>query len=217
MSARPPAGRAGGGEPVFAGLDGEMSGPDPGIHRLIQIGVALDDDAAFCSRIGWSDCRYEPDALAAIGLDPADLAEGPPCEEVDERLHRWLVEHGAAEGTVIPVGWGVSGFDMPFVVATLPRSHRLLSHRSVELNAVCHTFDGVLLGRDGPATAEAWKQRSKQEAERRLEDELGLAPAWHDAGYDARASLAAWRWLRGALAAGSSGAEIGPRQAPERV
>ncbi|HVR10549.1 MAG TPA: hypothetical protein VMW75_21065, partial [Thermoanaerobaculia bacterium] len=68
----------------FAGLDGEMSGTLVAQHRLIQIGIALSEEEVFSSRIGWQDAEYDPEALAAIGLSPADLTIGPPVEEVDQ-------------------------------------------------------------------------------------------------------------------------------------
>ena len=184
---------------LFVGLDGEMSGPDPWKHKLIQIGVARPDGELYVSRIGWDELSYEPGALAAVGIEPSAIPDGPPAVDVDRQLCDWLAARGADRGGVVPVGWGVSTFDLAFVCETLPQTAALLSHRSVELNAVCYTLAHAVEYEGRRPGANDWKRMSKAHAEEHLRLRLGRAPSWHDAGYDAQASMFAWLWLRSVL------------------
>jgi oligoribonuclease (3'-5' exoribonuclease) len=183
---------------LYAGVDGEMTGPNPGRHRLFEIGVALEGGECFHRRIGWDEFEYDPEALAAIGVEPSAVQEGPPAAVVDEELTGWLRAHGAEDSSIVAVGWAVERFDLPFVRRTLPSASRLLRWQAVDLGGICHTLAGALEAALGP---EDWKARAKQAAEDALAS-AGRPPAWHDAGYDALASLASWHWLRACLRGG---------------
>ena len=197
----------------FIGLDGEMSGTALTTHRLIEIGVAPPTGDVFDSMIGWpTGCAYEPEALRVIGRDASGLRLGPVAAEVDAQLVNWARAQGYVTGSMVPVGWGVSTFDLPFVVQTLPRFAEFLSHHTVELNALCYaaagtgTADAVDVSSGGAFNR--WRRAAKSAAEAALA-EAGHPPGWHRAGYDARASLEAWRWLTARLATAQ-----GPRAAP---
>jgi hypothetical protein len=99
----------------------------------------------------------------------------------------------------VAVGWNVGAFDMPFVRDALPMTCPLFSRRTADLNAVCFTLGGALhLGGSTPKWS-TWKRLAKEAAQSSLLA-AGVATDWHDAGYDAVASLAAWNWLRDRIA-----------------
>lgn len=187
-------------ERVVVGLDGEMSGVRPWQHKLIQIGACLAPGECFASDIGWDEFEYEPEALAAIGVTTDRVRAGPPATEVDDALHAWLVERGVGPRGLVAVGWRVSTFDIPFVLRTLPRVTGLLSHHTVELNAVCYTLAGTVSYQGGPRDAATWKALANRAAQAYLGALTGAPPAWHDAGFDASAAMAAWLWLRTVVA-----------------
>jgi hypothetical protein len=183
----------------LVGLDGEMSGSDPQRHRLIQIGVAAVSSDAVSHRIGWPGCPFEPQALSAIGWTVAELAEGPPATAVDRTLVEWAVASGFGRESIVPIGWGVSTFDLPFVRRYLPEFSEYLSHHAVELNAVCYAIADVVPLDGVRPSFEEWRRAAKDAAEKRLAA-AGVPARWHDAGYDAQAALACWEWLRETLA-----------------
>jgi oligoribonuclease (3'-5' exoribonuclease) len=181
---------------VIAGLDGEMSGTRPSRHRLIQIGVCVAPGEVFTSSIGWDELPYDGEALSAVGLTVEQAKSGPPAADVDADLYRWLTDHGVTEHSMVVTGWRVSTFDIPFVVRTLPTVTSLLSHHTVELNALCYAFAGAVPYQGRTLEFQQWKQLARQAAETYL-GAFGIAPAWHDAGFDAQAALVQFAWLRG--------------------
>jgi DNA polymerase III epsilon subunit-like protein len=187
---------------VVVGLDGEMSGTRPARHRLIQIGVCAAPGDVFASSIGWDDLPYEPEALRALGLSVDEAAAGPPAGEVDERLFQWLRERGVQPRSLVATGWRVSTFDIPFVVRALPKVTGLLSHHTVELNALCYTYAGAVPYRGGVLPFDDWKRLARVAAETYLVRSTGKPAAWHDAGFDAEAAMLQFMWLR-SVAAGT--------------
>jgi hypothetical protein len=187
---------------IFTGLDGEMTSADLRAGgRLIQIGLAVgtEPEERFCSLIGWDrgDFVADPTAMLVHGIPEEEIVAAPRPDRVDRDAEEWCLARGASEEkrAMVPVGWNVGAFDLPFVRQALPRTYRLLSRRTVDLNAVCFTLAGVAwLGGSQPRWT-GWRRLAKREAEDRL-TALGIEPAWHDAGYDALASLVSWRWLR---------------------
>ena len=191
---------------TFIGLDGEMTAADLSAGgRLIQIGLAVGEgeDDRITALIGWSEGDYfaEPVAMGVHGIPPETIHAAPRAPEVDERLRDWCLVRGATEDrrTLVTVGWNVGAFDLPFVQHCLPRTFALLSRRSVDLNAVCITLGGAAEHGGSRPKWTGWKRMSKRAAEDRL-SALGVEPQWHDAGYDALASLFAWEWIRERLA-----------------
>jgi hypothetical protein len=187
---------------TFLGLDGEMTSGDLAAGgRLIQIGLAVGEggDERVTELIGWDrgDFHADPVAMEVHGIPEATILAAPRADEVDERLFAWCLAHGGSteKRVLVPVGWNVGAFDLPFVRHTLPRTFRLLSRRTVDLNAVCFTLGGATTVEGSRPKWTGWKRMAKRAAEERLAA-LGIEPAWHDAGYDALASLAAFRWMR---------------------
>lgn len=185
---------------TFLGLDGEMSGTDPRRHALIQIGLALSEDDIFESNIGWAEFEYEEDALQAIDVVPAQIRQGPTALEVDARLVAWLDARGIGKGTIVPVGWGVSDFDRPFVVKTLPRFNEYLHHHSIELNAVVYTLAGTRRYLGADVDFAVWKKMAKKVAEFAVLNRRGTPPKPHDAADDALLAILSWKWLREVIA-----------------
>jgi hypothetical protein len=189
----------------FLGLDGEMTAADLAAGgRLCQVGLALalPDGGIdiFRSDIGWQpgDYHWEDQALAVNGFTHERIQAGPPPGDVDAAVLEWLRGHGidlARRGQIVPTGWNVAGFDMPFVWHALPQASRAIGRRSHDLNSVCFLLHETVPYEGSQPKWSGWKKIAHRKAEERL-SALGIAPAWHDAGYDAAASLAARDFLR---------------------
>lgn len=190
---------------IFVGLDGEMTGPDLDKgHRLCQIGVAAfspdDGWSMFVSDIGQPTAPIDPRASQVHGFSDERIRTGPAASLVDEQLAAWLVSLGATvrPRKVVPVGWNVGAFDMPFVRADLPDSYELFSRRTCDLNAAAFTLSSIVKISGSPASLKGLKRAAKRAAAATLAAE-GFPEAWHDAGYDAAAALAGWLWMRDRL------------------
>lgn len=180
--------------PTYIGLDGEMTGTDINIHELCQIGAASTDGDVFCMDLR---CRLDfvnQESMEVHGIDPGWLKEGAPHPKVvDEKLAFWVSQQLSGQQKAIPVGWGVSYFDMPWIRKYLPRSSEYLSRRSVELGAVCYSI-GSTFG----MSPDTLKRKSKRYAEERNTDKH----VWHNAGYDSLAALLSWEYLMKVMKAG---------------
>jgi hypothetical protein len=155
-------------------------------------------------------------------VDPAEIKKGPPVEEVDRNLISWLEDRGIGQHQLRGGGWGVTMFDLPFVIPALPGFTKFLSHHTVELNAVCYSLGNVKTYLGEVTETARWKRMAKYCAEVHLAIE-GRRPDWHDAGYDALASLLSWQWLRAVIADPDPGsgqhraAPVDPLQYPNGV
>ncbi len=190
----------------YFGLDGEMTASDLAQGgRLVQIGLATgtEPEDRVAMVIGWAEGEFtaDPKAMAVHGISVERILAAPRAREVDQRLAEWCLARGARTDrrAAVAVGWNVGAFDMPFVRDALPMTWALFSRRTVDLNAVCFTLGGSLrLGGSTPKWS-TWKRLAKEAAQASLLA-AGVAPSWHDAGYDALASLAAWNFLRDRIA-----------------
>lgn len=170
---------------------------------LVQIGAAFEDGSSFGAIIGWPEGSYyaSEQGMAAHGISAAAIAHGDPANVVDQRLFVWLVEGLAGRGLgtdakrLVPVGFNVGAFDLPFVRAYLPLSYGLLSRRVIDLNAFCLALDarGAIYNGSQPKWS-GWKRLAQAEAERRLRA-AGETATRHDARFDALEALAALRFL----------------------
>lgn len=182
----------------FIGLDGEMTGGTKTLdfykeYQLCQIGVALSYDDIFTSDIGFDKDRYKvtDEALQVNKFTHERIQSGPRQEQVDSELVTWIRERIPAANVpfglkLIATGWNVASWDLPFVRCYLPRFSEWLWYRTVDLNAVVFTAEQVT-GRSYSAIKDAAKRCAEEVIKRPAE--------WHDAGYDAAASLAAWHYL----------------------
>lgn len=178
----------------FVGLDGEMTNAHHDRGELCQIGIASPDGDIFISDIRCTLRGADPEAMVVHGIDPGWLSEGAPeARVVDDNAAYWLTKKLNGKVSAIPVGWGVSYFDMPFVRRTLPGLSNKLSRRSVELGAVCYSIAATFgLNPDNV------KRRAKKYAESRV-----TSPStWHNAGFDAQAALYSWEYMQLVMKAG---------------
>ena len=189
---------------LLLGLDGEMS--DSELSKgavLVQIGAAFSLEERFSRVIGWAEGTYfeTEKGMAAHGISRATIAAAPPADVIDDEFVAWLSAGLARRGLgtdakrLVPVGFNVGGFDLPFVEAYLPRSYALLSRRVVDLNAFLMAYDAQGRAYEGSVPKwSGWKRLCVADAERRLR-EYGVTEARHDAGYDAVEAICALDFL----------------------
>lgn len=173
--------------PTFVGLDGEMTNSSIELGELCQIGIATTDGDVFCSDIRCTLEGADPEAMAVHAIDPCWLQEAAPrLPRVDSDAAYFLQQMLGRANKAVPVGWGVSYFDMPWVRKYLPRTAEYLSRRSVELGSVCYSI-AATFGK----SPDTLKRRAKRWAKERATD----PHTWHNAGFDAQCSLLAWEYL----------------------
>jgi hypothetical protein len=175
------------------GLDGEMSDSELADGAvLVQIGVAFDATERFSAILGWpEDSYFRTDrAMAVHGIHPVAIAAADPPAEVDVQLEQWLLARGAAseKRALVPVGYNVGAFDLPFVAAFLPRTSQLLSRRVVDLNAFCLAYEGRVPYQGSLPSFSGWKRLAQRYAAEKLAA-VGLEENLHDAGYDAASAI----------------------------
>ena len=165
--------------------------------KLIQIGLSAGtpngvETISFYLRPP-EDMYWEDEAAGVHKITQDQLKGAPHPEEVDELLYAWLIEKGANPKRRIhnvPVGFNITGFDMPFVKVTLPKTYSLFSRRTAELNGMLW----LLHGKQGK-TFEQWKEMSMEYARINM---ITFKP--HDAGWDSARHLLCFEYLRSAVA-----------------
>jgi hypothetical protein len=183
---------------LFVGLDGEMSSPD--IEKggaLIQIGLSVFTHEGIETISEYlrapADMHWDPAAEEVHGISQEHLkSAGLHQEEVDEILYKWLTGHGADpkdRAKTVPVGFNITGFDLPFVKKALPKTYSLLSRRAAELNGMLWLLDG----KKGHLMEE-WKTLALEYAKINLNT---FNP--HDAGWDSARHLLCFEYLRSAV------------------
>ena len=192
---------------LLIGLDGEMS--DSELDKgavLIQIGICDQYGNTFESLIGHPEGWYKTEQASKVHCIPdEDILAAERAPEVDIRL-RWWLESRLGDALLrgdhtglrpfIPLGWNVGGFDMPFVRKFLPKSCEIISRRSLDLNALCYSYEQAEVTYHGERTSfNQWKQLAHDYAESRLGD-----TNWHDALFDAQAGLEGYHFLTGVFA-----------------
>lgn len=166
--------------------------------KLIQIGLSIGgpsdlETVSYYLRppqdMFWDETAAQvhlitPEHLRSKGLHP---------EEVDEILYDWLISHGADpkdRARTVPVGFNITGFDLPFIKATLPKTFSLFSRRTAELNGMLWMLHGKQ-----NKTFEDWKEMALEYARMNL---ITYKP--HDAGWDSARHLLCFAYLRSAVA-----------------
>lgn len=193
---------------TYVGIDCEMTGTDYSTYKLIQVGFTVDpriEDKCFKSDIGWTEYNFQKEALEINRFTTERIEAGPPVQEVETKLLAWFEKVELEETGIIPVGFAVRTFDMPFLAATFspdlmkffirPKPRGLPSDSSPYLYRCCDLTDYTLgMGSNIDRSQRklygemAWKRAGKTYARRELE-KVGVVPDWHDALYDARAAL----------------------------
>lgn len=182
---------------IIAWLDFETTGTGPDALP-IQVGVALQGGLNFGSVIPWPSSWIDPvwtdEAYAVHGIAKSRVSIEARVgteyvDTVDARLRAFLGRNVEPGEPVYAVGWNVGSFDLPILGRWLPQAAARFHYRSVDLNSVCFAFARVLR-----ADAETLKDAAKAWAAGHLASEMA-GGAFHDALYDARASLLAYDWL----------------------
>lgn len=181
----------------FIGLDLETTGSDIDAGALpIEIGIAAGYSVAdqMSELIGWPEgMHWDLEAAEIHQIDQTAVIAAKSVVEVDAMAAEFLTTRGIGRHEAILVGWNVGSFDFPFVKRYLPVTAELCSYRFVDLNSVVFSM-AESHRRKFPELQvpgyKSWKKRAKN----MCEEEMGSS-AWHSAGYDATASLVAWRWL----------------------
>lgn len=186
----------------FWGLDLETSGVTHERHVPIQLGLAapdgtmkswlIDSFAWEGFKVGEDHWLWDERAAEVHGITKARLQEeGLSIPRVTLEAINFIEAHSNVwHGQRKLVGWNVGSFDVPFVRKHLPGVASVLSYQSADLNAAC-----FIISEAQEVSYKGLKARAKEyAAEMALKD--GLEEAWHDAGYDALASLYAWDYLK---------------------
>jgi len=199
---------------TLIGLDLEMTGTDWTAHKAIQIGLCLDprdETKNFVADVGWAKGNYEynPKSLEVIGWDFDRIEAGRYDWEVENDILNWCEDNNLKKQSLIPVGYAVKSFDMPFVLNTFPRFAEYFIFPNVEgpyRPYLCRTCDltdmtyGMTFGRGERGWGfDGWKRAAKTYAVQEL-TKLEDARTFHDAGYDAKAAMLALEFYRSGLA-----------------
>lgn len=178
---------------TYIGMDFEASGTNPwGMHVPIQLGFALSHDREAESLIGgwnWNEWEWQEEAFGVHGITKDRLLGAPRVADADILLAASLLNMGVKSKERmwnVPVGWGVAGYDQQFITRWFPCLRRLLSRRSVDLNALTYSLAGESEREYGNI-----KKRVKRETAESL-----MSEDWHDALYDAKAALVSYDILK---------------------
>lgn len=203
----------------FIGLDLETSGTDHKESAPIQIGLAYFDkkgnphywrsyiggwnwvksEQLYRGHRGFGDHVWTPEAADVHGIPKSRLVTAPRRLQVDQNAQAWLDDLPDYDGSykLIPVGWNVRGFDMPFIKQHTPHLYKRFQRRQVDLNSFVFSIDKMGLYKP---TGGIWKfSTAKRVAKERAAQRTKLEyPSldWHDAGFDALAGLYAWEELQ---------------------
>lgn len=209
---------------IYLAADGEMTASSiPMGGRIFQLGVVKVNrvDARkveageslllnFCpEEFYWSE-----EAEAVHGYSEEEVLSFPPADEADKKFSEWLKAQGVDElNKAVIIGFNIGAFDLPHIEAVLPESRKLLSHRTIDLNALCFTLEGFeYCGNETAWTG--WKRFAKKYAERTIHlahNNLNTEQA-HNALYDAYLHFYAWQFLK----AISMGEELAIPNIPSR-
>jgi oligoribonuclease (3'-5' exoribonuclease) len=171
---------------MIVGLDIETTGLDIFKHGIVQLGIAK-RDAVFAMDVHvGDDIEREAEAMIVNGFDDERIAAA----SCATRVEAYALEFLGAETGITAVGWNVGSFDLAFIKRVMPALAAKFSHRSIDLNSQCDVARYVT----GRTVADI-KESAKKYAEAKL-DVLYGGTKWHDAGYDAAASLHAYDYIQ---------------------
>ena len=199
----------------FIGLDLETSGTEIEEGAVpIQVGMAVlvndsTEPSLFKSNIGWRYFNGPPqrdvfptwsdEAEGIHHLTQDTIRAAPRPSIVEGEAARWLAIEApdTNRAAIIPVGWNIAGFDMPFIKRYLPGLQAAMAYRSVDLNAVCMSIAQAQL--PSPLGGR-WKFQTLRKIVHEVSggqasQMYGGHELWHDATFDALASLYAWEAL----------------------
>lgn len=193
---------------IYIAVDGEMTAASiPMGGRLFQLGLVMVNKVSstkieagdslllnFCPE----DFYWSEEAEAVHGYSEEEVLGFEPAADADKKLVEWLKAHGVSErDKAVIIGFNIGSFDLPHIEVVLPESRKLLSHRTIDLNALCFTLEGIEYnGNDTEWTG--WKRFAKKYAERTIglsHNSLNAEQA-HNALYDAYLHFYAWQFLK---------------------
>jgi len=191
---------------VFVSLDLETSGTDHDLSVPIQVGLALgcyesDTKGSLIGGWDWEKWEWDERAAQVHNIDQDTLTGYPSVGMVDGMMAHWLwgrlpTHARDRRSFVVPLGWNVASFDMPFVRKHLPILANLFAYRSIDLNAICF----FLGGEDGWYDIKTKAKSGGYDVLREinvLPQEATYADLAHDAEFDAQHAMASYFWLRG--------------------
>lgn len=180
----------------YIGLDFEATGSDPWKGNVpIQIGLTTGYDDYVSLIGGWgifgaqtSQYEWSEEAFGVHGITREEVYAAPPVWVVDIEAAAFLIDQVGYKNRMftVPVGWNVAGYDRQFITRWMPNLDRLLSYRTVDLNALVFAKAG---GDEGAYVG--WKKQAKDYAEARVGGKR------HNALVDARAALYEFEFLSG--------------------
>lgn len=188
---------------LLAGLDIETTGLDlKQGHRLIQIGISVLDTETGKTNDYASDVRpvgkivYNDHAMQVNKFTKSRIKKADSQYKVDSEIWGQMLKDGYRHDTLIPVGFNVIMFDMPFIRLELPLIATLFTYpteqrstRAIDLMSLGLLYEfktGVPYG--------SIKKASKEHVEKAFGYENH-----HDALYDAKAALETLRFFRDKL------------------
>jgi hypothetical protein len=183
----------------YIGLDFESSGTDPwGNHVPIQLGIAAElvdgHGMEYVELIGkwdWSQYEWSAEAADVHKIDRDLLNSAYPAWQVDIVAAAILLDEGLGSSRMwnVIVGWNVAGFDRQFITRWFPNLNRILSYRTVDLNAIVFSM---------AEGEEKEYNKIKKAAKNYAQEKLG-GDAWHNALFDAKAALLSFEYLTEAV------------------
>lgn len=188
----------------FVGVDLETSGTDHEKSVPIQFGIAFQgEDKWHAWDIGgwkWADDKpvigpagtvfyeWNEEAFEVHKITKQRLQIAPTAEQADSLISGAILPRKPEGQRFCMIGWNVAGFDRPFIEKHLPKTFSMFSYRTVDLNAICFA-----LAVPQVRSYDRVKNESKDYALEKME---GHETLWHDAGFDALASLHSYEYLR---------------------
>jgi DNA polymerase III epsilon subunit-like protein len=182
----------------FVGVDLETSGIDHKTSVPIQFGIAFQGiNTWYAWDIGWDWNQWEwnEEAAAIHNISKYRLEKAMDAKRVDSLIESFLDRNKIDGQRFCMIGWNVAGFDRPFIEKHLPKTFSMFSYRTIDLNAICFA-----LAIPNVRSYDRVKRNSKEYALERMGNIEG--GTWHDAGFDALASLYSYEYLRSLTNAG---------------
>ena len=137
---------------IFAAIDLETTGLEPGWHEVLEFAIVpLNADFTIANEIPEFYCRIraehperiDPKAIAVNHLDPA---VGMTLKEAQTRLALWAGENGITY--IVPLAHNLN-FDMDFVKASFPMFLKLFSHHGRDSMRLAISLNDALRMQDG--------------------------------------------------------------------
>jgi DNA polymerase III epsilon subunit-like protein len=188
---------------LLAGLDIETTGLDMKAgHRLIQIGISVLDTETGQTNDYVSDVRpvgkiiYSDYALKVNGFSKRRIKAARSQDSVDAAIWSQMMKDSYKLDSLIPVGFNVIMFDMPFIKKELPLVSTLFTYPSEQRST--RAIDLMSLGLLYEFKTGTPYDSLKKDMKDYVEKVFGYENH-HDALYDAKAALETLRFLRDKL------------------